>query len=102
MEAIVEQLPSKDSEEALQRKVLLAEVNKADVFGMVCTLVSCGIAGYQIIQHLRYYSQPAIQLQIIRILSMIPVCADSTHSEPFTNLLLLGVPNGDLAVYFPS
>jgi len=40
---------------------------------MVCTLLSCGIAGYQIVQHLRHYNQPAIQLQIIRILSMIPV-----------------------------
>lgn len=44
-----------------------------DNFGGFCTLLSCGIAGYQIIQHLRNYTQPQIQLQIIRILAMIPV-----------------------------
>ena len=41
-------------------------------------LLACTIAGYQIFQHLRYYSQPAIQIQIIRILSMIPVYSGAT------------------------
>ena len=34
----------------------------ADNFGLICTILSCGIVGYQIMQHLRYYTQPAIQL----------------------------------------
>ena len=28
----------------------------ADIFGMICTVLSCTIAGYQIMQHLRYYT----------------------------------------------
>ena len=28
----------------------------ADNFGLICTILSCGIAGYQILQHLRYYT----------------------------------------------
>ena len=31
-----------------------------DNFGAIFTVLSCGIAGYQILQHLRYYTQPAI------------------------------------------
>ena len=31
-----------------------------DSFGGFCTLLSCGIAGYQIMQHMRHYSQPQI------------------------------------------
>ena len=46
--------------------VLMAEIADedettfADIFGMTCTILSCGIAGYQIMQHLRYYNAPAI------------------------------------------
>ena len=47
----------------------------ADNLGTICTVISCGIAGFQIMQHLRYYTQPQIQLQIIRILAIIPVGA---------------------------
>lgn len=63
-----------------------------DTFGGVCTILSCGIAGYMIMQHLRYYHQPAIQLQIIRILAMIPVSL--THSVgPLFKSFFDAVPN---------
>lgn len=64
---------SDSSEASADPYNFFSSASKGDIFGMVCTLLSCGIAGYQIVQHLRHYNQPAIQLQIIRILSMIPV-----------------------------
>ena len=33
-----------------------------DKFGAFFTTLSCCIAGYQILQHLRHYTQPSIQL----------------------------------------
>jgi len=31
-----------------------------DNFSLICTILSCSIAGFQIMQHLRYYSSPQI------------------------------------------
>ena len=58
----------------------------ADNFGLICTVLSCGIAGYQILQHLRFYNQPAIQLQIIRILTMIPVSFIFRHTDRHSDI----------------
>ena len=41
-------------------------------------LVSLGISGYQIFMHLLNYSEPTLQLYIIRILMITPVYAVST------------------------
>ena len=69
------------AESTTTQTVFPVSVTFADGFGLVCTVLSCGIAGYQVIQHLRYYTQPAIQLQIIRILSMIPVSHSSVLAD---------------------
>ena len=37
-------------------KNFLGSATYADIFGMICTVLSCTIAGYQIMQHLRYYT----------------------------------------------
>lgn len=44
-----------------------------EIFATICTLIAVFIAGYQIIQHLRHFNEPHVQLQIIRILVIIPV-----------------------------
>ncbi len=44
----------------------------------VFTLLSLGISGYQIVNHLINYSEPSLQLYIIRILMITPVYACST------------------------
>ena len=55
-----------------------AYIDSIDKFASYCTIIAVCIAGYQIIQHLRNYNEPQIQLQIIRILAIIPVSLHST------------------------
>lgn len=49
------------------------QMGPEDVFATVCTVTAVLLASYQIIQHLRHFNEPQIQLQIIRILMIIPV-----------------------------
>lgn len=44
-----------------------------DEVATTCTVASLLISGYQIVRHLSNYSEPHLQLYIIRILMMIPV-----------------------------
>jgi len=44
-----------------------------DEVATTCTVASLLISGYQIVHHLSNYSEPHLQLYIIRILMMIPV-----------------------------
>ena len=58
-----------------------AYIELIDEFASVCTVISVCIAGYQIIQHIRHFNEPQIQLQIIRILAIIPVSALRTNTR---------------------
>lgn len=44
-----------------------------DEVATFCTVLSLLISGYQITRHLANYTEPALQLYIVRILMMIPV-----------------------------
>lgn len=48
-------------------------LSAVDMFAGVCTLVAVSISGYQITRHLLHFNEQKIQLQIIRILAIIPV-----------------------------
>ena len=48
-----------------------------DEVATTCTVASLLISGYQIVRHLSNYSEPHLQLYIIRILMMIPVSSRS-------------------------
>jgi len=49
-----------------------------DDVASVCTIISLLISGYQIASHMASYTEPHLQLYIIRILMMIPVYSIST------------------------
>lgn len=44
------------------------------------TVAALTISGYQIIMHLINYNKPSLQLLILRILIMIPVIINDSHS----------------------
>lgn len=54
------------------------QMGPTDIFASICTLTACVIAGYQMIQHLRHFNEPQVQLQVIRILMIIPVSRQTT------------------------
>jgi hypothetical protein len=45
-----------------------------DDVASVCTILALMISGYQIARHIANYNEPHLQLYIIRILLMVPVC----------------------------
>ena len=51
----------------------LKKLSMVDMFAGACTLVAVSISGYQITRHLLHFNEQKIQLQIIRILVIIPV-----------------------------
>ena len=51
----------------------LKKLSIVDMFAGACTLVAVSISGYQITRHLLHFNEQKIQLQIIRILVIIPV-----------------------------
>lgn len=85
-----------------------------DKFASVCTVIAVCIAGYQIIQHLRHFNEPQVQLQVIRILFIIPVSCfletaftfilDLIQCESFTRFTQsqLGSPLCTLSISLPS
>ena len=44
-----------------------------DIFAGICTFTAVSISGHQILKHLCNFYEAQIQLQIIRILAIIPV-----------------------------
>jgi predicted tellurium resistance membrane protein TerC len=77
------------------------EMSPSDMFATVCTALAVLLASYQIIQHLRHFNEPSVQLQIIRILVMIPVrlfpTAKQFVQELSPSILVFFLPN--LAVF---
>ena len=79
-----------------------------DKFASVCTVIAVCIAGYQIIQHLRHFNEPQVQLQVIRILFIIPVSSRSLQNSIYGRSFLLqrivflplGVLNLDLVLHY--
>jgi len=54
-----------------------------DYFGTICTIVAIGISGQQIFCHLRHLNEPKVQLQVIRILFIVPVSTPTLISNFF-------------------
>ena len=44
-----------------------------DYYAAFCTLLAVSISGHQILKHLCNFYEPQMQLQIVRILAIIPV-----------------------------
>ncbi|WZN64881.1 subunit alpha of organic solute transporter [Chloropicon roscoffensis] len=55
------------------------------VLGVICSVMACALAAYQIGMHLKYYNSPPFQRYIIRIIFMVPVyavCSVTTLADP--------------------
>jgi hypothetical protein len=49
-------------------------LNEYGQIGGICMLLALILAGHQILMHLYFFNQPKLQLYIVRILLMVPVC----------------------------
>ena len=61
----------------------LKNLSVVDMFAGACTLVAVSISGYQITRHLLHFNEQKIQLQIIRILAIIPVSHYNSFAKAF-------------------